>query len=144
MVDYKDVSYAKCEDSLEFAAKRFKEYSFKETPSSPQFVLYALLSPEDASIWHGVGAYAGNEILRSYASVQTASIRKLIFRDIKRLRPREEPTMMLNLDPGKMWKHPIYENIDCGIGCVEDLSIFLNQEMKVSPISVKLRGPLLA
>ncbi len=141
MVDYKDVSFAKCDDSLEFTAKRFTDYSYEETPSSPQFVLYSILSPEDASIWHGVGIYAGNEILRSYASVQDASLRRLVFPDVKKPKLRVEPPIMFNLDPGKMWKHPMYGNIDGGIGCVEDLSTLLGQEIRVSPIAVKLREP---
>ncbi len=141
MVDYKDVSFAQCEDSLEFDAKSFTDYSYEETPSSPQFVLYSVLSPENASIWHGVGAYAGKEILRSYASVQDAFLRHLIFQNLKKPKLRGETPIMFNLDPGKMWKHPIYGNIDGGIGCIEDLSTLLKQEIKVSPIAVTLRKP---
>jgi hypothetical protein len=141
MADYKDVSYAKCEDSLEFSAKNFTDYSYRETPSSPQFALYALQSPEDSSVWHGVGEYAGNEILRSYASVQNAFLRNLIFEDVKKLWLREQPPIMFNLDPGKMWKHPKYGNIDAGIGCIQDLAYILRQEVKVSPITIKLREP---
>jgi hypothetical protein len=142
MIDYKDLSVAKCDDSFELDGNRFSDYSFRDTPSSPQFVLYALLSPEDASIWHGVGEYAGNEILRSYASLQTSFLNQTILRDLERPSAIKQSPIILNLEPGEMWKHPTYGNIDGGIGCVSDLSLFFGKEVKVSPLSVKLREQL--
>jgi len=139
MIDYKDLSVAKCDGSFELEGNFFSDYSFRETPSSPQFVLYALLSPEDASIWHGVGEYAGNEILRSYASLQTSFLNRTILQDLERPSALRQSPIMLNLEPGKMWKHPTYGNIDCGIGCIADLSLIIGEEVKVSPISVELR-----
>jgi len=139
MADPNDVSFAKCKDDFELVVNRLTDYSYVETPSSPQFVLYALLSPEDGSLWHGVGEYAGYEILRSYASMQTAFLRDLIFRDVKRSRVRERTPGMFNLDPEKMWKHPVHGNIDAGVGCIQDLASFLSHEVKVTPISAKLR-----
>ncbi len=142
MIDYKDLSVAKCDDSFELDGNRFSDYSFKDTPSSPQFVLYTLLSPENASIWHGVGEYSGNEILRSYASLQTGFLNQTILQGLERPRATRQSPVVLNLEPGKMWKHPTYGNIDGGIGCVTDLSLFFGKEIKVSPISVKPRGQL--
>jgi hypothetical protein len=142
MIDYKDLSVAKCDDSFELDGNRFSDYSFRDTPSSPQFVLYALLSPEDASIWHGVGEYAGNEILRSYASLQTSFLNQTILQDLERPSAIKQSPIILNLEPGEMWKHPTYGNIDGGIGCVSDLSLFFGKEVKVSPLSVKLREQL--
>jgi len=142
MIDYKDLSVAKCDGSFELEGNCFSDYSFIETPSSPQFVLYALLSPEDASIWHGVGEYAGNEILRSYASLQTSFLNRTILQDLERPSALKQSPIMLNLEPGKMWKHPAYGNIDGGIGCIADLSPIFGEEVKVSPISVELRRQL--
>lgn len=141
MADPNDLSFARCKDNFELAANRFTDYSYEATPSSPQFALYALRSPEDGSIWHGVGEYAGYEILRSYASVQAAFRRNLIFAEMKKSRIPEQTPVMFNLDPGKMWKHPVYGNIDAGIGCVKDLSS-LSHEVKLVPIPTRLREPM--
>jgi hypothetical protein len=141
MADPNDLSFVRCKDDIELPASRLTDYQYKETPSSPQFALYALLSPEDGSIWHGVGEYEGNEILRSYASVRTAFMRNLIFEDVKSLRLRESAPVMFNLDPGKMWRHPTYGNIDAGIACLPDLSSLLSQEVKVTPVVTRLREP---
>jgi len=142
MIDPNDLSLADCEDSFEVGAGNFTDYSYVETPASPQFALYSLLSPEDGSLWHGVGEYAGNEILRSYASVQSAFLKELVFKDLRRPRPREEAPVMFNLEPGKMWMHPTHGNIDAGIGCVRDLRALLSQEVRVSSITAKLREPM--
>jgi hypothetical protein len=142
MIDPNDLSLADCEDSFEVSAGSFTDYSYIETPSSPQFALYALLSPEDGSLWHGVGEYAGNEILRSYASVHSAFLKGQIFKDLKRSRLRENTPVMFNLDPGKMWTHPSHGNIDAGIGCVKDLRALLSQELRAFCITAKLREPM--
>jgi len=142
MADPNDLSFVRCKDSFELPANRFTDYTYGETSSSPQFALYALLSPEDGSIWHGVGEYEGDEILRSYASVRAAFLRNFIFKEIKRPRVQEQAPTMFNLDPTRMWKHPVYGNIDAGIGCVQDLTSLLSQEMKLAPITVRLREPI--
>jgi len=137
MADPNDVSVAVAEDSLELPAERFTDYSFSETPASPQFALYILLSPEDASLWHGVGEFAGSDFLKSYSSVQSAFLTNQILKEVKRPKLCEAPAVAFNLTPEKMWLHPVYKNIDTSIGCVSDLRAFLNMEMKVTSLSLK-------
>ena len=64
-----DIAVAECEDSFTVTGEKLGDYSFSETPSSPQFFLYSIGSPEDAAIWHGVGAFgfstAASELLFS-------------------------------------------------------------------------------
>ncbi|MEM3041900.1 MAG: hypothetical protein QXG97_07775 [Nitrososphaerota archaeon] len=134
MADPNDVSIAVGEDMFELPADRFVRYSYAETPTSPQFALYILLSPEDASIWHGVGAFEGSDILKSYSSVQSAFFAGEILQGVKKVRRRSGPALAFNLVPEKMWRHPIYENIDASIGCVSDLRMFLSKELKVTQL----------
>src|SRR3990170_656901 len=68
-IDPADVSIARAEDNLTVSGEKLVDYSFVETPSSPQFFLYSLGSPENAALWHGVGAFASPQLLQSYASV---------------------------------------------------------------------------
>ncbi len=138
MADPNDVSVAVAEDAFEVPAERFTHYSFSDTPASPQFALYILVSPEDASLWHGVGAYAGSDILRSYNSVQSAFFAKKILEGVERTRSCDKPALTFNLVPDKMWMHPVYKNIDASIGCVPDIGIFLGMEMKVTPLCLEM------
>ena len=132
-----DVSVAIADDALELPAERFTDYSFAETPASPQFALYILLSPEDASLWHGVGAFAGSDILKSYSSVQSAFLTNQILKEVTRPKLCEAPVIAFNLTPEKMWVHPVYKNIDTSIGCVPDLKAYLSMEMKVTSLCLK-------
>jgi hypothetical protein len=69
-IDPQDVSVAKCQDNFTVAAEKLSSYDFRETPSSPQFFLYAMGSPEDAALWHGVGAFGSPKLLQSYTHVR--------------------------------------------------------------------------
>ncbi|MEM3046058.1 MAG: hypothetical protein QW057_03125, partial [Candidatus Bathyarchaeia archaeon] len=100
-VDRNDVSIAEADGSIAVDARSMLEYNFAETPSSPQFALYSLLSPEDAAIWHGVGKYAGTEVVRSYVSIHQSAGKVLASLPGWRLLPR----LCFNLAPGKMWVH---------------------------------------
>ncbi len=137
MADPNDVSVAIAEDSFELPAKRYTEFSFSETPASPQFALYILLSPEDASLWHGVGAFAGSNILRSYGSIQSAFLSNQILGEVPRPKICRAPTTAFNLTPEKMWAHPVYGNIDTSLNCMPDLMALLSREMKVTCLSLK-------
>ena len=67
-MDPQDVAVAVCEDSFSVPGEKLSDYSFAETPSSPQFFLYSIGSPEDATLWHGIGAFAAPQLLQSYRS----------------------------------------------------------------------------
>ena len=137
MADPNDVSTAFAEDSLELPAERFTGFSYIETPASPQFALYALLSPEDSSLWHGVGAFSGSDILKSYSSVQSAFLTNRILKEVPRPKICQAPAMAFNLTPDKMWTHPTYGNIDASLGCIPDLKALFSREIKVTCLNLK-------
>ena len=62
-IDPGDVSVARADDSFRVEGDRLVNYDFKQTPSSPQFFLYSLASPENAVLWHGIGAFGASELL---------------------------------------------------------------------------------
>jgi hypothetical protein len=95
------------------------------------------LSPEDASLWHGVGEFAGSNLLKSYSSVQSAFLTNQILREVPRPKICQAPAIAFNLTPEKMWTHPVHGNIDTSLGCVSDLKAFLGKEMKVTCLSLK-------
>ncbi len=137
MVDYNDVSIAQADDCMSVDARRIVNYDYSQTPSSPQFALYAALSPEDAAIWHGVGRFAGVEIVKSYVSVRSAHLKEIIF---KRTPPVGTMVpLQFNLVPERMWIHPKHENIDASIGCVQDLEGLMKMGACVAPLFIKER-----
>ncbi|MFH0896966.1 MAG: hypothetical protein V1850_02810, partial [Candidatus Bathyarchaeota archaeon] len=137
MVDPRDISQAKADDSLSIENRDIISYDYAKTPSSPQFVLYAILSPENASLSHGVGAYAGSEILKSYCSIYEAYVRKLILEDVPRRNPYKRTPLPLNLVPEKMWIHPKYRNIDASIGCTSNPLDLLERGMAIEYLDYK-------
>jgi hypothetical protein len=135
-IDPDDVSIAKAEDSFTLTGEKLANYSFSETPSSPQFFLYSLGSPEDAAVWHGIGVFAAPKLLRSYASVRRACRRRQIIRDLKeKYGAKTEVPLQFNLAPDSMWVHPIHRNIDASLGCVENLSDLARMGMKIEYLS---------
>ena len=64
-IDPKDVSIAKGEDEFKVDGEILVDYDYKKTPSSPQFFLYSLGSPENAALWHGIGAFGATQLLQS-------------------------------------------------------------------------------
>jgi len=131
MADPDDISVAKADDFVCVEAKDFANYDCVKTPSSPQFVLFIVLSQENASLSHGVGEYAGTEITKSYCCVTEAYIKKLILKDISRPNICGRAPLVLNLVPGKMWLHPKHGNLDASIGCIDNPSDLLGIEMAV-------------
>ena len=116
-----DVSLAEAEDDFTVAGEKLADYSFKETPSSPQFFLYSLGSPENAVMWHGIGAFAAPKLLRSYVSAHNACMQGQLVKDLKeRYGVQTSVPMQFNLAPDGMWIHPVYRNIDASIGTVEN------------------------
>ena len=135
-MDPEDIAVAKAEDSFSIAGEKLAEYNFLETPSSPQFFLYSLGSPEDAAVWHGVGAFAAPQLLRSYSSARTACREgKLIKNLSQKYNLNLQVPLQFNLAPEGMWSHPIHRNIDASIGSVEDLADLAHRGMKIEYLS---------
>ena len=132
-----DVSIAQAEDSFAVEAEKIWNYDYSQMPSSPQFALYATLSPEDASIWHGIGVFGGVELIKSIVSVRSACLRKEVLEGVS-CRGNKAP-MQFNLIPGKMWRHPKLGNIDASVGCVQDLKTLLQTGICMEPLSVEQR-----
>ncbi len=136
-VNETDVSIAKADDDFSIDASEITNYDYSQTSSSPQFALYATLSPEDASIWHGIGVFGGVELIRSIVSIRSACLRKTILSEIP-CRGNKAP-LQFNLVPEKMWRHPKHGNIDASVGCIQDLSELVRMEICVAPLSVEER-----
>jgi hypothetical protein len=135
-IDPEDVSIAKAEDSFTVPGEKLADYSFSETPSSPQFFLYSLGSPENAVLWHGIGAFAAPKLLRSYMSVRVSCRREQLIKDLRqKYGVWTEVPLQFNLVPDFMWVHPVHRNIDASVGCVENLSVLVHRGMKLEYLS---------
>jgi len=125
-MDPEDVAIAKAEDEFNVSAENLSSYSFAETPSSPQFFLYSLASPEDAALWHGVGAFASPQLLQSYANLRNICRQGLLIENLpEKFSINMKVPLQFNLAPDGLWVHPVHRNIDTSIGCisnVEDLA----------------------
>jgi hypothetical protein len=131
-IDPGDVSVAKADDTFNVEGNKLVNYDFKETPSSPQFFLYSLASPENAVLWHGIGAFGASELLKSYATTRVACAKDLI---VKGLSEKHEVAtkipLQFNLVPRHMWFHPVHRNIDASIGCVQNMKDLADLGMKM-------------
>jgi hypothetical protein len=135
-IDPDDVSVAKADDSFTVSGEQLSDYSFQETPSSPQFFLYSLGSPENAVLWHGIGAFAAPKLLQSYMAVRGSCRRGEIIRDLRQKYGLcTEVPSQFNLVPDFMWVHPVHRNIDASTGCVGDLTILASRGMKLEHLS---------
>ncbi|HLN88466.1 MAG TPA: hypothetical protein VK253_00205, partial [Candidatus Binatia bacterium] len=131
-IDPEDIAVAVCDDSFTVPGEKFVDYSFAETPSSPQFFLYSMGSPEDAAVWHGVGAFAAPQLLQSYRSGRiTCSQGRLIRNLSEKYNIKVGVPLQFNLAPEGVWSHPIHRNIDASIGTVEDLPDLVHRGMKL-------------
>lgn len=120
-VDLHDVSVARADDSFAVDGDRLVNYSFEETPSSPQFALYALGSPENAAIWHGIGLFGAPDLLRSIVNMRLACARGSLVKDLSdKYGVIMNAPVNFNLVPKYMWGHPVHQNIDASIGCVQN------------------------
>jgi len=141
-IDPEDISVAEGEDSFMVDGKSLTEYDYSETPSSPQFILYSLASPEDACLWHCVGAFGSRELVRSYTSIHLACARGKVFKElVEDSRLIARVPIQFNLAPGGVWAHPVHNNIDASIGCIEDLEKLVKWGMLVEhlPLSDYVR-----
>jgi len=131
-MDPQDVAVAVCEDSFSVPGEKLSNYSFAETPSSPQFFLYSIGSPEDATLWHGIGAFAAPQLLQSYRSGRIACREgKLIKNLSEKYNIKVDVPLQFNLAPEGIWSHPIHRNIDASIGSVEDLPDLAHRGMRL-------------
>jgi hypothetical protein len=135
-IDPEDIAVAQCEDDFAVQGDRLVDYSFAETPSSPQFFLYSMASPEDAALWHGVGAFASSQLLQSYSSARHACRDgKLVKNFGEKYGRKVDVPLQFNLAPEGMWSHPIHRNIDASIGSIEDLPDLAHRGMKLEYLS---------
>jgi hypothetical protein len=134
-IDREDVSIAKAEDSFIVTGEKLADYNFSKTPSSPQFFLYSLGSPENAVLWHGIGSFAAPKLLRSYMSVRKVCKRGELFRDLQgKYGVNTDVPLQFNLAPAGMWVHPLHHNIDSSIGCVENFADVVRMGMKIEEL----------
>jgi hypothetical protein len=135
-IDPDDVSIAEADDSFTVAGEKLADYSFLETPSSPQFFLYSLGSPENAVLWHGIGAFAAPKLLQSYLSVRKVCKRGQLFKDLQeKYGIKPDAPLQFNLLPEGMWVHPVHRNIDSSIGCVENVADLARRSMRLEHLS---------
>jgi hypothetical protein len=126
-IDPDDVSIVKANDRVSIDGQKFENYSYSEIPSSPQFILYSLGSPEQAVIWHGVGAFGASQLVMSYTTL----------RHVLPSRAGSSPPHQFNLLPRCMWVHPIHDNIDASVGSVKDFAALAKMGMRVEHLSIE-------
>jgi hypothetical protein len=135
-MDAEDIAVAECEDSFVVTGEKLSDYSFEETPSSPQFFLYSIGSPEDAAIWHAVGSFASPQLLKSCSSARIACREGKLIKNLdEKYKIRMNVPLQFNLAPEGEWSHPIHRNIDASIGSVEDLADLAHRGMKLEYLS---------
>jgi hypothetical protein len=135
-IDPEDVSIAKAEDNFTVTGEKLADYSFSETPSSPQFFLYSLGSPENAVLWHGIGVFAAPKLLQSYMSVREVCKRGQLFKDLQeKYGIKTDVPLQFNLVPDRMWVHPVHHNIDSSMGCVDNLADLARRGMRLEQLS---------
>lgn len=135
-IDANDVAVAEGEDSFNVSGDKLADYSFSETPSSPQFFLYSLGSPEDAAIWHGIGTFGSSQLLQSYSSAREACREGRMLKNLsQKYNIKADLPLQFNLAPEDMWSHPVHHNIDASIGTVEDLAYLVKRGMKLEYLS---------
>lgn len=135
-MDPEDVAVAVAEDNFTVKGEKLSDYSFSETPSSPQFFLYSIGSPEDAAVWHGVGAFAAPKLLQSYSSARGACKEGKLIKDVgRKYNLALDVPLQFNLAVEGMWSHPEHRNIDASIGSVENLGDLTRRGMKLEHLS---------
>jgi hypothetical protein len=135
-MDPNDIAVAVCDDNFNVPGQKFSDYNYAEMPSSPQFFLYSLGSPEDATMWHGIGAFGSSQLLQSYSSARTACKEGKLIKDLNRVHHLNvKVPLQFNLAPEGMWSHPVHRNIDASIGSVEDLSDLVHRGMRLEYLS---------
>jgi hypothetical protein len=135
-MDPQDIAIAKCNDKVTISGELLSNYSFAETPSSPQFFLYSLGSPEDAAMWHGIGAFGSSGLIQSYVSARNSCKTGRLIRDLpEKFGVKLDVPLQFNLAPDGMWSHPIHRNIDASIGSVDDIDDLVGRGMWLEYLS---------
>jgi len=135
-IDPKHVSTAQCYDDFTVNGEKFADYNYAETPSSPQFFLYALASPEDSALWHGVGVFAASQLLQTYISAHKLCNKGLLIPDVtEKFGLRCQVPLQFNLVPDGMWRNSVRQNIDASIGTIEDFNDLINRGMWLEHLS---------
>jgi hypothetical protein len=135
-MDPEDVAVAECDDDFTVIGDKLADYSFIETPSSPQFFLYSIASPEDAAVWHAVGSFAAPQLLQSCSLARIACREGLLIKNLnEKYQINLDVPLQFNLAPEGEWSHPIHRNIDASIGSVEDLPDLVHRGMKLEYLS---------
>ncbi len=135
-MDPEDVAMAVCDDKFTVSGDKLSDYSYAETPSSPQFFLYSMASPEDATMWHGVGAFGSSQLLQSYANARTACREGKLLKELnQRYHLNVRIPLQFNLAPEGLWSHPVHRNIDASIGSVEDMDDLGRRGMRLEYLS---------
>lgn len=135
-IDPEDVSIAKAEDEFTVEGEALTNYNFEETPSSPQFFLYSIASPENAALWHGIGVFGAKELLNSYASIRMACANKALIGNLEAYGVSTKIPIQFNLSPQFMWVHPKHRNIDASIGCVGNFEDLARMGMRVEHLQI--------
>jgi hypothetical protein len=131
-MDPEDIAVAVCEDDFTVPGEKLADYSFAETPSSPQFFLYSIGSPEDATLWHGIGAFAAPQLLQSYRSGRIACREGRLIKNLaEKYGINVDVPLQFNLSPEGIWSHPVHRNIDASVGSVEDLPDLAHRGMRL-------------
>ena len=134
--DPNDVAIAQAEDDFTVPAEKLSDYSYSETPSSPQFFLYSLASPEDAALWHGVGAFASPQLVQSYTNIRGLCQRGHFLDGLKEKHGlNTKVPLQFNLTPGGLWVHPVHRNIDASMGSVANLRELARMGMQIEYLS---------
>ncbi|MEM3752795.1 MAG: hypothetical protein QXM65_07625 [Candidatus Bathyarchaeia archaeon] len=135
-IDPNDVSIAKAEDEFTVEGEALTNYDFKKTPSSPQFFIYSLASPENASLWHGIGVFAAKELLKSYVSIRKACSNNVLIRSLDAYGVFTKIPIQFNLSPRYIWVHPKHRNIDASIGCVQNIEELAKMGMHIEYVLI--------
>ncbi len=135
-IDPEDISVARAEDVFTVDGGQLTNYVFHACPSSPQFILYSLASPEDAVIWHGIGAFGASQLVQSYITTRVACSREGMLPVLgTRYRMLPKIPLQLNLVPQSMWVHPVHDNIDASVGCVENVEDLVRMGIRMEGLS---------
>jgi hypothetical protein len=137
-IDPNDVSFARAEDKFTVEGEKFTNYNFRVTRSSPQFFLYSLASPENAVLWHGIGAFGASELLKSYTTTRMACAKDLLVKGLsEKFGITTRMPLQFNLVPKHIWFHPTHRNIDASIGCIDDLKFLADIGMKMERLETE-------
>ena len=133
-IDPADVARGEASTQFHVDPGRMQAYDFRATPASPQFALYMLTSPEDGAIWHGVGKYAGIQIVETYTAFHRASRPAGRFLDVPVDCPADPPQFDLVADG--MLGHPEWKNIDASIACVDSLASLVPKHTRLRTLTL--------